>query len=317
MLFRGVDERIVDVAEDADVLTMGITPSGKGILHQGHYATVLNLLSSLNHYPGQRAKIFVDDREFNTQQPPKLPDEDVTQRIEVGLKGFIARAAAFFHDDTLVGRIDIQRMSDFFRAEGLDSEFLGEDFLNLMIRYRLAIGKFFPKMKISGVNGARALCRNCGFGKVAPSRVKYLQGVLNGQSCENRRCDDYESPMMANIVRGDTNWAIFYTLVGLRDVLMARAASNSAILHVYGGDYGMPWGRSGTPKAERISNLVTAIGDGSGFAKGGISHFVGPLLTIGGHKISKSRGHGGLPEEVDFDSLLAMLESDGHVVEVE
>lgn len=314
MLFRSSSEGIIDVARDADTLTMGITPSGRGILHHGHFATVMNLLRSLNAYPNQRATIFIDDREFNSQQFPELPDAAVVERVEMDLKIFIQRAAGYLLDESLVPRIQIQRMSEFYTLDGQEGKYLGEDLLNVMLQHRLAVGRFFPKMKISGVNGVRALCRDCDMGLNTPDGGRYVDGILTGQKCKNEECPLLGEVISADVARGQTNWMVFYTLVGLRDLLIARQATSEAVLHVYGGDYGLPWGRGEVPKAERISHMVTEIGrDGSG---GRIHHYVGPLLTTGGRKLSKSKGHGGLPEEVDFDQLMGLLGSGREVVEV-
>ncbi len=75
-----------------------------------------------------------------------------------------------------------------------------------------------------------------------------------------------------------------YTVDPIRDGLLTRQHHEGKVLHVFGGDYGIPWGIGNRPKASRMSELMDNI------APDMVDHFVGPMLTRDGHKLAKSNG---------------------------
>lgn len=307
-MLHSIDKESVEsIGEDADLLTMGITPSGRGVLHMGHFLTVFNVLRSLARFKDQKAQIFIDDREFNSQVVPAVPEEMVTLRVEDQLRQFIADVTKFLAEDTIPQRVDLTRMSDFYLQNGAEAQFMGKDLFDLLLSIRAKVGKAFPKMKIGGISGVRALCPKCHQGKSSfRGAARSYNDDKIVSSCENNECGDFERDYEVNIGQGDTNWAIFYTLVGLRDVSLLRRDNNKGILHVYGGDYGVPWGRGYVPKGRRISSLVDdVLGEDT---KERIDHFVGPILvTKNGEKLSKSSGNGA-DIKFDLETLARILD---------
>ena len=100
----------------------------------------------------------------------------------------------------------------------------------------------------------------------------------------------------------DHRWCIHYTIDPMRDALLARQKA-SPVLHVFGGDYGMPWGYNGIPKAKRMSDLMGRIM--SKPEDPHIEHFVGPLLTRGGRKLAKSNGDAcAVPDIATLEQIL-------------
>jgi hypothetical protein len=83
-----------------------------------------------------------------------------------------------------------------------------------------------------------------------------------------------------------------YTIDPLRDVVLSRMR-NVGVAHVFGGDYGEPWGPRGIPKAHRLSDTIAQIAPDVT-----VHHYAGPLLTRGGEKISKSNGDHAEPPSV-------------------
>lgn len=99
--------------------------------------------------------------------------------------------------------------------------------------------------------------------------------------------------------QGHMNWSMHYTVDPIRDGLLNEQFNDRKVLHVFGGDYGIPWGRSGTPKAERMSELMSVV------APGRVEHFVGPMLVRDGAKIAKSNGDAhAIPEMHTMADLL-------------
>jgi hypothetical protein len=88
----------------------------------------------------------------------------------------------------------------------------------------------------------------------------------------------------------------------MRDALLARQ-KETPVLHVFGGDYGMPWGYNGIPKAQRMSDLMARVTSKPGDPH--IEHFVGPLLTRDGKKLAKSNGDAcAVPDVAVFEQML-------------
>jgi hypothetical protein len=279
------DGEIDNLAEDADVLTMGITPSGDGNLHAGHYTTLLNLCGALSRKKTSRGRIFIDDREFQNQRPPCIPSRDATLNVEEAIRLFLQHAVSFFHDESLPLKVDVQRLSDFFREQGKESAFLGMDLLQLIRRYSETIRSIFHDAPYLYKMPVKPVCPSCDHG---PRQIKHAFVTDRGfrGECDYEECDGLEDTYEVDVARGDTYWSIYYMLLGLRDVLLSDGGRG--VLHIYGGDYGVPWNQV-TSKAARISALLTAI---SGNHHGThVDQYVGPLLMGRGHrKLSKSRG---------------------------
>ena len=97
-------------------------------------------------------------------------------------------------------------------------------------------------------------------------------------TCKNDDCgiDDYVVD-----VRRPTAYNVHYLIDPLRDALSTDTHPRND-LHIFGGDYGAPYGTQGTPKSRRIQLAMKAIGLNP------VDAFVGPLITYNGAKMGKS-----------------------------
>lgn len=298
-------DELPHAAQDVDIMTMGITPSGNGMLHMGHYMTLYNLLRALSLTRTASAKLFVDDREFSLEQNPSMPPHSAVSNTTACIRNMVARTDAFFAGEHVSGRVEIINMSDFFNLPGINNRFTGMDMYELFARGRQVIGRSFVHMHLS-TTAAVPLCPDCGkfewLGRWKTRRDLGADGVIRAK-CVDPDCSvgDYQ----VDVSSGDDNWAIFYMMVGLRDILMSRCGSS--VLHFYGGDYaqewGLPLGNSMVAKVDRIRHLVSGLGSKIGGLE--ISHVVGPMLVAGDSKLSKSRGdYGDVPDLELLDSIL-------------
>ncbi len=295
-----------DLAEDADVLTMGITPSADQ-LHQGHYLTLFNLLKTLSDTRTATARIFLDDREFNNQVEPSVPSESRIRSIERLIGSFAERTEKYLHDSTLGSRITTERMSDFWQGYGAQHETMGGDMYKLLTtewQFKIA-----PSYRNSLKRVFRTVCPDCSVGKL---KTRGLRNQSNGfrNVCIEPTCSNGE--YFVDAIRGDTNWLVHYALVGLRDVPFAEF-HDASILHVYGGDYAQKWGGGGREsKARRMSDTVARIRAKKKLPP--IHHHAGPLILNGHDKLSKSKGDGGVIP--DFEWMEAVLNGKSSEVDV-
>jgi hypothetical protein len=250
----------------------------------------------------------------------QLPSEEAIRTSEVAITDIITDTAQFLHDASLVDRICILRMSDFFLQEGIYADSMGEDLLNLLMRIRGNIGRAFNKRKIGGPNCISTVCPDC---KTFPAHSKAIQHpnkrIKDGKiyvRCHEQECNtgDY----IVDVRRRDTKWLIFYCLCCLRDVLYANKHDKS-VLRVFGGDYDSPWGESfnkresgkGPPIAERIHGLMKSLG-----SVGSQCHQItGQLIVRNGQKLSKSAGD--IWEGVDLDFVSRLFRKGDSVIELE
>lgn len=279
-----------DLAQDADLLIMGVTPSGRGRLHQGHHVTLFNYLRTLAKTRTARGVIHIDDREFCLQLDPKLVDPALSAQTEAQIHQCLQASASFLHEDRLPERVEVRRMSDIFREPIPTGENLGARYLDVL-RERTAVSAAFQGMSLQGPYGIRSFCPSCerGYNK-DPRHTKLYEGMIDGQ-CQTDSCnvDRYR----VEVAQGDTRWTVFYGLVSLMAVPLSEQIEGGSILEFLGGDYGTPWGKTNShfgdkvmAKGERAS-VATEILTGR---RDLIKHYVGPLLEVRGRKLSKSKG---------------------------
>lgn len=295
-----------ELAHDADVLTMGITPSADH-LHQGHYLTLFNLLKTLSETRTAKARIFLDDREFNNQKEPSIPSDARIDGVGELVTTFAQDAGAYLHDPALADRVQLQLMSDFFREPGADHPSMSADMFRLLtkewqegisLQYRGTLKKLF-----------RTFCPECNIGKLKRNNMRTQPaGIRN--VCTEDGCDTSE--YIVSTMNGDTNWAIHYALIGLRDVPLSRR-DDASIVHVYGGDYNRRWGANDqSPKGLRMSRAVDHL-RGKKYSPP-IHHYAGPLILKQGGKLSKSKGD--KLDTADFEWLESVLNGEEATVDI-
>ncbi len=300
-----------NLAQDSDVLTMGITPSADR-LHQGHYLTAFNLLRAMNATRTTTARLFLDDREFNNQQHPVLPTTERVATIGRLVRDFVGQSAEYLHNDSLPGRVVVQPMSEFYGEPGATEPLAGfELYKTLGSKWQSAIRKIFADASMRRF--VTPVCPDCKTGKrktLAPgerppppdrARPRGAHEKVIHCPCGNDECGT--ELYTVDVAGGDTNWTVHYALLAVRDFILSRRDSKS-VTHVYGGDYGTEWGNKNTPKAERMSSTIEVLRDGRGPH---INHFTGPLIVRAGKKLSKSKGDG--CDKPDFAWMSAVLDS--------
>ncbi len=305
-----------ELAKDSDILTMGVTPSGMGRLHMGHHLTMYRMLKALASTVSSKGIMMVDDREFGMQGNPSLPNGNSVMELESAMRRLICQVSDYLNCGSLPDRISIIRMSTLFSSAGIDRDFMGHDFLMLLRRLEPSIAEAFRKMRLCDRNSARGLCPSChqGTGHSASSylrrdrRVGFEAGKIV-EFCGNPDCDVDRYDVFVS--DGDDMWTTFYSFVSFLNILISKYGEKS-VLEFFGGDYAQPWGMAlgekrllnRAPKAYRISHVVDSVEQ----VRDRIHHVVGPLVTVGGMKLSKSEGN--FASCVDLDLIESVLSQD-------
>ncbi len=313
MLYSVAEGDTVERAgKKVQLVTMGINPS-KADLHLGHYLTMYQALKVLHDRPDARGHIFVDDREHHAKIESRqheglfrVPSSRTAQQIQGLVLDFIARFAGTVMDPTLRNRICVQRMSDYFRESVPDGGSRGGELYWLLREHRAELRELFEfRDDIHQEEFLRPVCSQCGFGpRYEQDMTIDDQGM--GTACIDPGCGKGE--YRVNPYVGDSNWSIHYAVDPVRDTFLAEQYRAQRVLHVFGGDYGQPWGTDGTPKAERLGRFMRQMDERR------IRYFVGPLLQKGGRKLAKSHGDSTPPPSLE--ELEAILRQKRAVVNV-
>lgn len=279
-----------DLAEDADLLIMGITPSGKGKLHAGHHLTLFNYLRTLAGTESARGLIHVDDREFCFQLNPRVTPEGLSRTLEGLIHESVAAVATHLHDSGLQERVTVKRMSEIFLEPIPTGVNFGARFLDMLDSRRGDVSTAFQGMDLHGHCGIRPFCPECDQGYVKKPRHNKLEpGRIVGE-CHTPDCE--VDRYAVEVAQGDTRWSVFYGLVSLMSVPLSEQMKGGSILEFLGGDYGMGWGKANRQDGTLLSKGARAAiaTERMSGAPGRINHYVGPLLQKGGGKLSKSKG---------------------------
>jgi hypothetical protein len=299
-------DRLEDIPQDINLVTMGINPS-KSDVHLGHYLTMYQALRLIADRRDTKGLFFVDDREYDNKKEREgrgvwMPPNDNVASIVVRMRSFIADMERELSSDGLQERVMVRPMSNHM-SQAPHAESLGNGYrLYEMIRLNHdRISNAFPIFRPDyphdkGQLSMRPVCRECHYAPVACSDVQTEPGKMYG-ACRNAACRC--RVVTVDLERDQTNWAMHYTIDPLRDVLLARD-KNAGVAHVFGGDYGMEWGPGRTPKAQRLSGLIRDMNKDVV-----VHHYVGPLLTRYGEKLSKSNGdHSQQPAARELERML-------------
>lgn len=281
-----------DVPTDVGLVTMGINPSARS-LHEGHYLTMYQAFKAMHRMPWTRGQIFVDDREFDFRKEldregrfRRLPDPDVTREIGERIRSFADAIADQLGDDTLSRRLTVQPMSAYMREHAPDGVTRGFMLYDYIRRFRTHIEAIysFSRMEDGQRSAVRTACPRCRSSERCNTHQLERETRMHA-ICVNNVCPDRRMMYTVDPEKGDDNWTMHYAIDPVRDGFIARELNNG-VLHVFGGDYGVPWGVGGTPKAERMDILLQE----SRMSDPPVHHYVGPMLTRDGCKISKSDG---------------------------
>lgn len=292
MLYRSAQKHDVrDAAQSAGVVTMGINPS-KHTLHLGHYATLFNAHSALASASHAVGMFFVDDREHHSKMSQDRINGDrftmskpvVVESVQKLIAGFLTSLDEQLKTN-VAKRTRIVPMHEYMTEGSANTQLtIGAQLYNLLWQQRTRIVEAFNFD--SAFNEAPfviPLCKDCNAGSRTPELIISTEHGVRSQ-CIDTLCMNSQKVIEATPSEGDTNWSMHYTVDPIRDALVSRQFLGRKVLHVFGGDYGMPWGRGGLSKADRLDTTLDHI------APGKVDYFVGPLLRRNGEKLAKSNG---------------------------
>ncbi|MBI4143246.1 hypothetical protein HY487_00010 [Candidatus Woesearchaeota archaeon] len=124
------------------------------------------------------------------------------------------------------------------------------------------------------------ICDTCQYSSTNGHKlVDGENGVYLAAWCKNPECptDTYEvkltQPRRVNI---------FYLIDPIRD-LVPNDDGRIVDLHIFGGDYGLPYGVGRTPRAHRVQRLMSLLSENPP------DIYIGPILMFEGKKLGKSR----------------------------
>lgn len=303
-------KNISDVPRDYDIVTMGINPS-KSHVHQGHHATLFQAAKLLETRRDSQGIFFVDDREFDLRKMTspssrlRLPPHEVVTSIQLEICSFLQQAGTYLHDLSLSERVRIVPMSEYMLESPGDSDSHGFTLYQSIFEHRRAIAKAFGTsdrpMKQAFF---RPTCPHCEEGAFS-SKVTNFTDTEMKSICVNEQCTNEEYALQP---QKDNRYFYNYTVDPLRDLQLAEQG-NGGVIHVFGGDYGIPWGSrkahtTAKSKAERIGDVALIMKPDVP-----LHHFVGPILLKDGQKLAKSNGDVA-SKGIDFE-LLDRIVTDG------
>jgi hypothetical protein len=290
MLYRAAQKHDVrDAAQNAGVITMGINPS-KRDLHLGHYVTLFNAHRALASAPGSVGMFYVDDREHHSKHSTEgdaarftMSAPETVESVRQLMEAFLRSLDAQLHT-SVSRRVRIVPMHEYM-MEGASSTTpqLGGQLYDLLWENRAKItNTFHMDNPFNEAPFVMPFCTECRSGTRIDEMIFPTTHAIRS-NCINLLCPRRDMQTEA-IPHHDTNWSMHYTVDPLRDALLSQQFSRRRVLHIFGGDYGLPWGMYGVPKAERLHTVLTDI------APGKVDYYVGPLLRRNGQKLAKSNG---------------------------
>jgi hypothetical protein len=303
---------VEDAVQGAGVVTMGINPT-RPQLHLGHYLTMFNAVRAMKANPQALGVFFVDDREHHQRrdaieghQAFYLPSTKVVQRVEEKMSGFIMRIDAALGGRKVTQRTHVIPMSNYLSETSIASpERNSGAYYGLLFRNRERIKQVFEFDHEGAYEFVLPACLGCLNTPENPDTVTMRPDEILGP-CDSRACDEPKASVLPYM--GDTNWTTHYTVDPVRDALLSHQFRDRKVLHIFGGDYGIPWGYGRTPKAERMHTLLQEITPDT------VSHFVGPIIMSDGKKMAKSAGH--FSSEPELEQLLDLSAEGRDVIEL-
>lgn len=195
--------------------------------------------------------------------------------IGASMRVFADRVSWELKDDSIVERLHVQRMSEFMKApEG--SSTVSREMYGLLRRHNGRLRTLFAMLPREGMTRYfRPFCEDCERGP------RFDRQFISSPDSLSTHCPEHGTYSVEPAKQ--TNWTMYYQIDPLRDVLLSDNRQRR-VLHVFGGDYGVREGMHSS-KADKLSVMTQFLSPDT------IDHFVGPLLTKEGQKMSKSTGH--------------------------
>ncbi len=305
-MLRSAEELLTEpkkLMEGVSMVSMGINPSASD-LHLGHYLTMYQFVKAVSASDSDaRGLFFIDDREFdlgnpNTGNGKGLFYMQERTQVDAIMKKVIRTLDEYADTMKIPGlrsKMYVRSMSDWMTDTDVSGVRTGQTLYSMLMQNRTQI---VAALQPGGLNESvkpfmRPFCPECGTGSRLEHEITLTKNALMSV-CRNRDCSHRKKEYVSSPEKGDRNWSMFYAVDPLRDILLSRS-SGGKVLHVFGGDYGVPWGvspysaRGGNheySKAYRLTKLVPKI-DPLAY----VDHYVGPMLVgPDGRKLAKSNG---------------------------
>jgi hypothetical protein len=290
--------------EHVSLVSMGINPSADR-LHQGHFLTLYQFLFAMSRKRRVEGICFVDDREFDTQKfLPNNPEHFSLShpvnacKIERTIIDAVREIATKMKEHSLEKQVRVCRMSEWLKEKDFHGDRYGLKLFKMIQDNREIIKTSFNPFTSSDFDASRIMCPCCYTATRGLQKVEKY-GNIYGTVCKLPNCKKTNENFYVCPEAGVGDWTMYYPVDPLRDVLFANERS-SGVLHVFGGDYGVPWA-AGKSKCERLASAIKLIAPNVT-----VHHSVGPLLMRGTRKVSKSNGDAcdSLPLLSDLHAML-------------
>ena len=273
-------------ASEFHKVSLGLKPSGH--LHLGTALTFLQGMMVISKNPTASLDVAVMDLDLDFQRGKDF--------VSYSHKPYTVNGYTLFKDYIAdESRLLLHGLADYFGVDPLRirvSQFSGITSHPQFQRYltdlfgSVAGRTLLKKTIVPGKRKTKDLlapiCDGCGHSSNKPPKFKGEEDLELQTYCYNQKCsvDEYAVKLTQP---GKVN--IFYLVDPIRDLIPDKEGK-VVDLHIFGGDYGIPYDTSGLPKAERVSKLMSALSDRAP------TIYVGPTLTKGDVKIGKSKGNG-------------------------
>ncbi len=273
-------------------VSLGLKPSGP--IHLGTALTFMNGMIALESNKSTTLDVMIMDLDHDFQRGKAyhsfftLPDSKgchrlMKQHTAQETRETIEEMASYFGVDS--SRINIANFSDTVSHPQFQA-YMRYLFLSTegrtILKSTVMDDRKGPTGKLIAPN-----CEECGYSATKPPKISMEDGTAT-TNCLNDRCD-VDQYSVSIFKPGAVN--LFYLVDPIRD-LVPNNQGKTVDLHVFGGDYGLPWGKPvpetgrEPSKAERVLALMAHLSTETP------DIYVGPILLSDGMKIGKSLQNG-------------------------
>lgn len=269
-------------------ISLGVKPSGS--IHLGTSLTFLNGILALQVTPNSTLDTTIMDLDFDFQRGldfPSLYKKQDDDSCHTYLKDHVAEEASVTlremarHFNVNPSRIKIAQFSGITQKLNFQKHLgylFGTEEGKQLLRKTVVAGK----NKTDGL--VSPICESCYHSSThAPYHHKTQENKITlVTKCYNPDCfvEKYEVGLTEP---GKVN--LFYLIDPIRDLTLSRE-NKQVDIHIFGGDYGAPYGGEDLPKSHRVFGLM------QGLSNSPPTVYVGPMLTNYGVKIGKSQRNG-------------------------
>ncbi len=281
-------------------MTVGLAPTGE--LHIGTAFTFLPAFLGLTKHTDATLDVVIDDITFHRQcgrdNVPDLTRPDhagchptMLAHTRDNVERLCAEYGAYFGLEA--DRSRIQYLSDYIAHPVFQD--------NLKYLFTTRQGQALVKNTLIGEGKGIAtsasllspICPSCSHSSNVTPKIVIAENSVEAR-CYNHECSIGESNRTYSVQLTEPRAVnVFYLLSPLRD-LVPDDCGNVVDLHLLGGDYQSLYGTPPIIKVARIAGLVEVLSKRSNESESNPHvprFYVGPVLTVHGKKVSKSKGN--------------------------